>query len=308
MNTLADLVSAVGAAQGDVDLHIDGRLVRVTNLDRPLWPAAGMTKRDYVRYILAISPVLLPHLHDRAVTMARFPEGVDGPGWYQAECRSRPAWLRTHVVPGRQGTGGFRYCLFDDAASLVWAANLGTLEFHPFNWTVDQPERPLTLILDLDPGEPAGLVECSIVALRLRGELAARGMSSVAKTSGSLGLHLLASPAPGTFEEAKAFARDLAESAADADPNRIVADSSRAARAGRVFIDWLQNDAARSTIAPYSLRATPWPLVSTPVTWAEVEAAAAGDATVLRFGPRDVLDRVALNGDLMEVKEGAAAR
>jgi bifunctional non-homologous end joining protein LigD len=269
----------------------------MTRLDRVLWPEVGMTKRDHLRYLATVSPVLLPHLRGRAVTTARFPEGVDGPGWYQAECHNSPEWMRTVTVKGRRDRS-FRYCRFDDLASILWAANQGTIEFHPFNWSIGDPSRPLALVLDLDPGEPAALADCARIAIRLRDELHRRRMDVVVKTTGSLGLHLFATPPPPTFGAAKAVARELGEWLAESDPTAVVTSSARSTRRGRVYLDWLQNDPARSTIAPYSVRGTAIPRVSTPVTWDEVEKAAMGQAAALRFGPRDVLDRVAMRGDL----------
>lgn len=280
-------------------LELDGRAVRLTHPERVLWPRVRFTKRHLIDYLVAVAPVLLPHIRGRGLTLRRFPEGVDGPGWFQAECRGGPDWMRTFDVVGREGRT-WRYCVVDDAAGLVWAANLGTLELHPFLSTIDRPAEPTALVLDLDPGPPAGLVECARVALLLRARLADLGLAAYPKTSGSVGLHVYVPLAPGhTFEQTKAFARSLAAqlTAAHGDLTTDVID--RSTRAGLVYLDWIQNDASRSTVAPYSLRATPWPLVSTPVLWDELEyAVEARRAESLVFTPRDVLARIDRLGDV----------
>ncbi|HWG56507.1 MAG TPA: non-homologous end-joining DNA ligase [Gaiellaceae bacterium] len=263
--------------------------VTLTNLDRVLWPETGFTKGDLVAYYERVAPALLPHLARRALTLWRFPEGVHRRGWWQNECRGAPDWMTVAEIRGQ------RFCVVDDEPSLVWVANQGTVELHPFGSTVDAPETPLRLLVDLDPGAPAGLVECCRVALAARRSL---GEATLVKTSGASGLHL-AAPAAATFADTKAVARELAERLAWELPELVVAEQRREARRGRVLVDWLQSDATRTTAAPYSLRATRVPSVSTPVTWDEVEAAAAArDATTLRFGPQDVRARLDRDGDL----------
>jgi bifunctional non-homologous end joining protein LigD len=205
--------------------------------------------------------------------------------------------MRVFDVPGRRGEL-LRYCVIDDAAGLVWAANLANLELHPFLSTVDRPEEPLQLVIDLDPGPPAGLAEACRVALRVRELLVADGLEPVVKTSGALGVHVVVGLAPGaTFERTKAYARALGDRLSDEQPELVLVRSDRAARRGRVFVDWLQNDPTRSTVAPYSLRALPWPLVSMPVTWDEV-AAGAERRVSLRFLPLEVRPRLDRYGDL----------
>jgi len=294
-------MTATGRAHSDPELDIGGRRVRVTNPDRVLWPATGFTKRAMLAYYERVADVLLPHVRDRGLTLRRFPEGVDGPGWYQANCRGHPPWVRTHDVVGRRG-GRLRYCVIDDTAGLAWAANLGTIEFHPFLATTDRPDEPTALVLDLDPGPPAGLTRCAQLAIELRRLLHGLGLEAVAKTSGGLGLHVYVPLAPGhSFAATKAFARAIAATLARRWPDRVIDRTARSERAGRVLIDWVQNDVSRSTVAPYSLRAMPWPLVSTPVTWAEVAAAADGArGRRLVFGPDEVVERVRRFGDLFE--------
>ncbi len=289
------------ATGADEVLELAGRRVRVSHPDRVLWPRTGTTKRQLIDYLLGIAPVLLPHVRGRGLTMRRFPEGVDGPGWFQAECRGGPPWMRTFDVAGRGGET-WHYCVVDDAAGLAWMANLGTIELHPFLSTIDRPAEPTALVFDLDPGLPAGLVACARVALELRTRLGRLGLDAWVKTSGSLGLHVEAPLAPGhSFARTKAFARALAAELARELPDLVIDRIDRAARTGRVYVDWIQNDASRSTVAPYSPRATPWPLVSTPVTWDEVRAVVrSAEPRALVFGPADVLRRVDRFGDLFE--------
>ena len=280
---------------------IDGREVRVTHPDRAVWPLTRTTKGQLVDYLLAVAPVLLPHLRDRATMLWRFPEGVDGPGWFQAQCRSRPDWVPTHDVVGRRGDL-LRYCVIEEPATLVWLANLGTIEFHPHLWRTTLPTEPASLVFDLDPGPPAGIAEAAEVALVLEERLRAVGLEPLVKTSGSLGLHVVAPLLPGaTFDATKAFARGLAEAIAADRPEAVIARSGREARAGRVYIDWIQNDRNRQLVAPYSPRATPIPGVSTPLTWDEVREAVAGDRGALRPSFDAVLRRLDAVGDLSVV-------
>jgi bifunctional non-homologous end joining protein LigD len=272
----------------------------LTHREKVFWPAVGFTKGQMLDYYRAIAPVMLPHLAGRPVTLARFPEGVDGPGWYQNHCAAAPAWLRTAAVRG-QGGRALRYAVIDDVASLLWAANWGGIEFHPFLAPAERRDTPDLLVIDLDPGPPAGLLACCEVALHARARLAAEGLDASVKTSGRAGLHLFARlpEATRTYTHAKALSRAIGTELARAHPDLVVATMSRAARAGRVYLDWGQNDANKSTIAPYSLRGTVLPGVSTPLTWDEVEQTLRdGDPRALVFSPADVLERVDRQGDL----------
>jgi bifunctional non-homologous end joining protein LigD len=261
--------------------------VAFTNLDRVLWPRAGWTKRDLVEYYRDVAPALLPHLADRHLTLWRFPEGVHRGGFWQNECRGAPEWMRTAEIRGQ------RFCVVDSLESLLWLANLSTVELHPFLATVTEPERPTALVFDLDPGPGADVLDCRDVALLLRDRL---DLELHAKTSGSVGLHLAAPVADAAFDETKALARGLAEELAAEEPSRVLATPRRADRGGRVFVDWLQNDVTRSTVAPYSLRGTPFPTVSTPVTWDELEAARRPEE--LTFTADRVRERLERHGDL----------
>src|SRR4051812_46026819 len=290
-------------------LELDGRSVRITHPHRILWPAAGTTKRELIDYYLAIAPVLLPHVAGRGLTLGRWPEGVDRTGWLQADCRGRPDWLPVIHAVTRRG-GAFAYCIVEDRAGLAWLANLGTIELHPFLARAAQPAEPSFLVIDLDPGPPAGLAEAARVALDVRRRLADAGLEPVAKTSGVLGLHVYAPLARShDFAETKTFARNLAADLARHDPARVTDRMARPLRVGRVYVDWVQNDASRSTVAAYSARATPIPQVSMPVTWDEVERAPeTREVRPLRFGFRDALARVDRLGDLFAPALGAGAR
>ena len=275
-------------------IHVEGRTLELSSLDKVLWPEAGFTKGDMVAYYRAIAPVLLPHVAGRPVTLARFPEGVAHYGWYQTNCRGHPPWIETR----RAGTQD--YCVIDDLAGLLWAANMGTVELHPLLARGDRIDEATAVVFDLDPGPAATIIECCRVALAVRGLAQAAGLETFAKTSGWLGLHVHAPLNSGaSFAVTKSFAREIAQRLADEHPAEIVAKPSRALRGGKVFIDWGQNAPTKSTIAPYSLRATAWPLVSAPLTWDEVAGAAdRADPDDLAFGPAAVLARVERSGDL----------
>jgi bifunctional non-homologous end joining protein LigD len=267
--------------------------VQLARLDKPLWP--GFTKGDLIDYYRAVAPVLLPHLAGRALTMARFPDGIEGPGFYQQECRGAPEWLARAPMVARNGKL-FRYCVVNDLPSLLWVANMATIELHPFIATVAEPELAPLLVLDLDPGPGAGLLDCCAVALDLRAELAGRGLTAWVKTSGSSGLHLYVPMSPPVpFEETRSLARALAADLTARHPDRIVDTLRLADRQGKVLIDWRQNDPRRSMVAPYSLRAQREPVVSTPLLWSEVEQA---PGHPLLFRPRDVLRRLQVHQDL----------
>ena len=279
-------------------LRIDGREVRLTHPGRVVWPVSGTTKQQLVDYFLAVAPVLLPHIRRRATMLWRFPEGIDGPGWFQAQCRSRPEWVPTHAITGRRGDR-LEYCVIEEPATLAWLANLGTIELHPHGWTVDAPEDAAAVVFDLDPGPPAGLVEAARLALLVIERLIAAGLDPMVKTSGSLGLHVVAPLVAGVgFAAAKAFGRELAEELATAVPALAIASSERSARSGRVYIDWIQNDRSRQLVAPYSPRAVVVPQVSTPLRWEEVARAAEGRPDRLRPSFRDVIERIERFGDL----------
>lgn len=279
----------------------------LTSLDRMLWPAVGFTKGDMLAYYEAISPVLLPHLEGRPLTLGRFPAGVEGPGFATTECRGRPDWVRTIRVPLRSGEVR-EQCVIDDLPSLLWAVNLGSIELHAFPSAAGRLDEPAFVVLDLDPGPGTGLVECCAIALRLQELLAEAGLKGFCKTSGGLGLHVYVPLAPGhSFDDTRAFARSLAARLAGERPDAVTDRRELSGRVGRVLVDWVPNSARALTVTPYSLRAADVPSVSTPVGWDEVEPAAArGGDEALRFGPREVVERVSANGDPFQpVLEGS---
>ena len=287
-------------------LEVDGRRVKVSNRDKVLWPAAGVTKGQMIDYYLAAASALLPHLSGRPVTLRRFPDGVERENWFQTQCPpGRPDWVPTHRMTGARGQV-YDTCMIEDRAALAWAANLAAIELHPLLGRSDDFEKPDFVVFDLDPGPKADLLDCCRVAIRLREYLDERGFAPRAKTSGSVGLHVYAVTEASTFAETREFARRLAQSLALAEPLLITDRKEASGRAGKVLIDWSQNAAAKSMIAPYSLRGTGWPTVSTPVGWEEIERSLAeARPERLVFEPAAVLERLDRSGDLFEVFLGA---
>jgi bifunctional non-homologous end joining protein LigD len=279
-------------------LEVDGQTVRITSPERILYPRVGWTKGRMLEYYARIAPAMLSHIADRPVSLRRFPEGVEGPTWYQTRCGpGRPEYVRTCVLEVPRGEPQ-DYCVIDDVAGLLWAANLSAVELHPLLMRAADPTVPTAVVFDLDPGPGAGLGDCCRVATVLRDALASVGLRSFAKTSGSAGVHVVVPVnGPVTFERTKAFARVVATSLAEADPSLVVHRQARHLRPGKVLVDWLQNDHRRSTVAPYSLRAGVVPVVSMPVTWDEVEDARGGGDERLWFSPVAALERVDADGD-----------
>lgn len=281
-------------------LDVGGRTINVTNLDKVLYPQTGFTKGDLINYYIRISPVLLPHLKDRPITLKRYPDGVDGFFFYEKKCPShRPKWVKTTRVAKSEG-GEINYCLMNDLPALVWAANLADLELHTFLHRAAAVGRPTTLAFDLDPGPPADIVLCCQVGLRLKAIFDALGMESFAKTSGSKGLQVYVPlNTPVTYKRTKAFAHALAQFLERQFPETVVSKMQKSLRGGKVLVDWSQNDDHKTTINVYSLRAKSRPSVSTPVTWDEVsETLKRKDSAVLVFNYDDVLERVRKLGDL----------
>jgi len=277
-------------------VEVEGRSLALTNLGKVLWPYTGTTKAELIEYYVAVAPVLLPHLIGRPLTLRRFPDGVDGISWHQNEIQREPDWFPVFATSGRGGRP-LRFATVDGLASLVWLANQAAIELHPFLWRVERPREPEQLVLDLDPGPPAGVVEAACVALLLRPLVEELGLEPYVKTSGSLGLHVHARLREPL--NTKLAARQLAERLAEERPNHVVAEMRREARRGKVFVDWLQNDVTRQTVAPYSLRGLAYPAVATPVRWEEVERAAHEErADSLIFTRSVVLERVEREGDL----------
>jgi bifunctional non-homologous end joining protein LigD len=290
-------------AEQRVRVEVEGRGLELSHLDKVLYPAVGFTKGEVIDYYTRISEALLPHLRDRPLTRIRCPNGVEGNSFFEKNAPAgTPEWVRRETLPAPGSSKGremLDYVVCDDLPTLVWLANLAALELHTPQWRVGR--HPDLMVLDLDPGAPAGLAECCQVALLLRERLAADGIASYPKTSGRKGMQLCC-PVSGRqpADVVSGYARRIAEELARELPESVTAQMAKRLRPGRVFIDWSQNNAAKTTVTPYSLRAQPTPSVSTPVTWAEVEAAAGGaSGAVRRFLATEVLDRIEEHGDLL---------
>jgi bifunctional non-homologous end joining protein LigD len=298
-----DSLACLGRPQagGRVTVELEGRRVRLSNLDKLMFPAAGWTKAHVIDYYLRVASALLPHVAGRPLTLRRYPDGVGGPSRFEKCCPDhRPPWLRVARVWSTGRAEDLPFCLIDDLPSLVWSANLANLELHPMLARAEAVQRPTVVAFDLDPGPPAGLLETARVALLVRTALAGVGLRAWVKTSGGKGLQVMAPlNREDRYPQTKAFARTVAEVLAREVPDLVVARVARSQRAGRVLVDWGQNDRHKSIVAPYSLRAREQPAVSTPVTWDEVEAVvAARDPQRLRFTPEAVLQRLDQYGDL----------
>jgi bifunctional non-homologous end joining protein LigD len=280
-------------------VEVDGHQLKLSNLDKVLYPSVGFTKGEVIDYYTRIAPTMLGHIADRGVTLRRYPDGVDAGSFFEKRCPShRPAWVPVALGPGDR-SGAIEYCRLDSRAALAWSANMAALEIHAPMARCDDVETPTMVVFDLDPGAPAGITECCEVAGWIRDVLDGIGLEVWPKTSGSKGLQLyLPVNGPGlTHEQASAFAQTVAQALERHHADRVTSTMRKDLRGGKVFIDWSQNSRHKTTVAPYSLRARAEPTVSTPVTWDEVEAAAAGDHDLVFTAP-DVLDRVAEHGDL----------
>ncbi|MEW2165148.1 non-homologous end-joining DNA ligase [Streptomyces sp. NPDC007084] len=275
--------------------EVAGRRLSLSNLEKVLYPATGFTKGEVLHYYATVADVLLPHLRDRPVSFLRYPDGPDGQVFFTKNVPAgTPGWVRTAEVPRTEGPA--RMVLVQDLPSLMWAANLVT-EFHTPQWTIGTPGVADRIVFDLDPGAPATVVECCEVALWLRERLGADGIEAYAKPSGSKGLHLLASVTPTPSDQVSDYAKELAVEAEKALPRLVVHRMTKSLRPGKVFVDWSQNAARKTTATPYTLRARAEPTVSAPVTWDEVEECRRPAELVFRAP--DVTARVTELGDLM---------
>jgi bifunctional non-homologous end joining protein LigD len=284
-----------------VEVTVEGQRLRLTNLGKVMYPKTGFTKRDLIDYYVRIAPVLLPHLHDRPLTLKRYPDGVEGQFFYEKQCPShRPDWVRTAEVWSRHNKRNIDFCLANDVPTLVWLANLADIELHTSLALAQDVNRPTTMVFDLDPGPPATIVACCRVGLQLRELFEQLGLECFAKTSGSKGLQVYVPlNVPVTYDETKPFARAVAELLEKQHPKQVVSRMTKSLRNGKVFIDWSQNDEHKTTANVYSLRAKEQPTVSTPVTWDEVaEGLARRSVKRLTFEHAEVLDRVERDGDL----------
>jgi bifunctional non-homologous end joining protein LigD len=285
-------------------VEVDGRELKLTNLDKVLYPKAGFSKGEVVDYYAKAAPAILPHLAGRALTLRRFPEGVDDTeaAFFEKRCpKHRPEWVQTTRVLAGPNAGHIDFCVCEDRATLIWMAQLAAIELHPSLSLGEKHERPTVLAFDLDPGPPAEVLDCSRVALRLREVFDHVGLECFAKTSGSKGLQVYAPLNTAvTYDETRPFAQAIAQLLAKQTPDEVIAKmGKKTLRKGKVLIDWYQNNERKTTIAVYSLRARERPTVSTPVSWDEVERAVEKeDADSLVFEASDVLKRIEKHGDL----------
>jgi bifunctional non-homologous end joining protein LigD len=279
-------------------VEVDGRQLKLSNLDKVLYPEAGFTKGEVIDYYARVAETMLVHMGDRGITMRRFPNGVDDKSFFEKRCPShRPRWLQVAAGPGDRG-GAIDYCRLADRPSLVWAANLAALEIHAPMARAGDIETPQMVVFDLDPGAPAAMTECAQVAQWVRDVLSGLDLAVLPKTSGSKGLQLYVPlNTPGhTHEYASSFALAVAQVLEREHSKLVVSSMAKNIRTGKVFIDWSQNSRHKTTISVYSLRARPHPTVSTPVSWDEVDAAAGG--APLSFEAGEVLERIETLGDL----------
>lgn len=284
-------------------IEIEGRSIKLSNLDKVLYPQAGFTKGQVIDYYVKVAPMLLPHLAGRALTLKRYPEGVTGFHFYEKNCPPyRPEWMKTAKIWSEGNNRYMYYCVAADLSSLVWLANLADLELHTSLSVAPDVQRPTVIAFDLDPGPPANVVQCCRVGLWVKEIFAGFGLQAFAKTSGSKGLQVYAPlNTPVTYDQTKPFAKALARLLEARHPSQVVSDMKKALRTNKVFVDWSQNDSYKTTVCVYSLRAKEHPTVSTPVTWEEVEnCLKKKDPERLVFLSQEVLKRVEKMGDLFE--------
>jgi bifunctional non-homologous end joining protein LigD len=289
---------------GGVEVEIGGRRLSLSNLDKPMYPS-GFTKAQVIDYYTRVAPAMLPHLVERPITLKRYPNGSQGMFFYEKRCPAhRPRWIETERIVVK--VGAIDFCIIEDVAALAWLGNIACLEIHAYLYKRGAPTVPTMMVFDLDPGAPAGLVDSARIALELKALLAAQGLESLVKFSGSKGLHVyvpLNHPRL-SFERTKAYARAAAMALERRLPERVTSVMAKSERGGKVFIDWSQNDFAKTTCCVYSLRAQATPRVSAPVSWAEVErAASSGDAARLISEAPAVLEAVRRHGDAFATLE-----
>jgi len=288
------------------ELIVKDREIQVSNLDKVLYPKIGFTKGQVIDYYIRVASALLPHLKDRPLTMKRYPDGVEGEFFYEKNCpEHRPKWVQTAQVWSESNDRMMNFCLVQDLATLIWAANLADLELHTSLSRKDNIKRPTMMVFDLDPGAPADIVQCCQVGLWVRDLLGQMRLKSFPKTSGSKGLQVYVPLNTSvTYDEAKDLSGVLAQHLEREDADLVTSNMSKAVRKGKVFVDWSQNDEHKTTICVYSLRAREEPTVSTPVSWNEVEnCLKKKNAGLLKFRSDQVLSRVEKLGDLFEAVE-----
>lgn len=284
-------------------VEIEGRKLKLSNLEKVMYPEAGFTKAQIIDYYVRIAPVLLPHLKGRPLTMKRYPNGVTGQFFYEKNCPThRPEWVQTAEIWSPGNNKWMKYCMVQDIATLVWAANLADIELHTSLSEAAEMLHPTMMVFDLDPGDPANIVQCCDVGLRVRRIFEQLGLECFPKTSGSKGLQVYVPlNTPATYDDTKGFAHALARVLEKAYPDLVVSDMKKVLRTGRILVDWSQNDDYKTTVCVYSLRAKSKPTASTPVKWEEVERCfKKQDPSLLVFESGKVLERAEKFGDLFE--------
>jgi bifunctional non-homologous end joining protein LigD len=290
-----------------VEVEVDGKQLKLSNLDKVFYPETGFTKGQVIDYYTRVAPALLPHLAGRPLTMKRYPNGVNGKFFYEKECpKHRPDWVRTKRIDARGSTKDrdhVNFCIVDDLATLVWAANLADLEMHTSLSRADDMAHPTMMAFDLDPGPGTSIVECGQIGLWLRELFADLKLEGYPKTSGSKGLQVYVPLNRGeaTYNDTKPFALAVAQLLEQQHPELVVSNMKKELRKNKVLVDWSQNDQHKTTVCVYSLRAKSQPTASTPITWDEVEKAVKKkDPELLSFTADEVTKRVAKHGDLFE--------
>ncbi len=290
----------------DSSIEVQGKQLKLSNLEKVLYPAAGFTKQQVIDYYVRIAPAMVPHLAERPLTRKRYPNGVDEEFFYEKNApQHRPEWVKTIPIWSGRNRRTVHYILADDLATLVWLANLAAIELHPSLALAKDVTCPTMMVFDLDPGPPANIVQCCQVGLWLREIFEHFGLQSFPKTSGSKGLQIYVPlNTPTNYESTKTFSHALAQLLEHEHPELVVSDMKKQVRTGKVFVDWSQNDEHKTTVAVYSLRARERPTVSTPVTWEEVERGfKKKDANLLVFEAKQVVARVEKMGDLFALVE-----
>ena len=284
-------------------VDIDGKHLKLSNLDKVLYPAAGFAKGQVIDYYVRVAPVLLPHIAGHPLTLKRYPEGVDHPFFFEKNApKHRPDWVKTAPIWSEGNNRNVNYILPNDLPTLVWVANLASIELHPSLSLAKDIDCPTMMVFDLDPGPPADIVQCSQVGMWLRTIFDHFGLQSFPKTSGSKGLQIYVPlHTPTSYDVTKPFAHAIARLLEDEHRDLVVSDMKKSLRVGKVLVDWSQNDEHKTTVSVYSLRARERPTVSTPVAWKEVELALKKkDASLLAFEAKQVLERMDKMGDLFE--------
>jgi bifunctional non-homologous end joining protein LigD len=289
------------SAKSEHWVEIEGKKLKLSNLQKVLYPKVGFTKADAIDYYARIAPVMLPHLKGRPITLKRYPDGVDESFFYEKQCPAhRPEWLATAPIDTKSRT--INFCVIDDLPSLVWVANMASLEIHSYLAKAKTPDKPTFIAFDLDPGPPAGIRECIRIAQRLRDLLRGMKLESFPKLSGGKGLHIYVPlNTAADFERTKPFAREIAQTLERDDPKGVTSNMRKDLRKGKVFVDWSQNDRHKTTVCVYSLRARDRPTVSLPVSWDELEDALhSRKPASLQFDAAAALHRTQADGDLFE--------